>query len=173
MDFVGNVGSQIDFLFTNEKTKISDSEIFLLDTNIGVDNVQVSGVVGVEGNIYIGPQGVLKGLYVPTVDKQHNYLLHTDNDDILNIRYTDNQFNPVEDSCAVRIPKLYCNDIDFNGVRLKSDSGTGILNIIGNNTLSFNGVNISYNDTCGGILYTNSHIQLGGYLNYMFNIKNS
>lgn len=122
-------------------------------------NISASRLMAILNNI--GPQGVLKGLYVPTVDKQHNYLLHTDNDDVLNISYTDNQFNPVDDG-VVRIPKLFCNDIDFNGVRLKSDSGTGDLNIISSNgAIKINNVDISYDNTCNGFLQANDFTFVG------------
>lgn len=137
----------------------------------GIYHVQVWDHMSIQHNINasllkdilnnIDPQGVLKGLYVPTVDKQHNYLLHTDNDDVLNISYTDNQFNP-EDDGKVRIPKLFCNDIDFNGVRLKSDGGTGDLNIISSNrAIKINNVDISYNNLCNGFLQADDFTFVG------------
>lgn len=143
----------------------------------GIYHVQVWDHMSIQHNINasllkdilnnIDPQGVLKGLYVPTVDKQHNYLLHTDNDDVLNISYTDNQFNP-EDDGKVRIPKLFCNDIDFNGVRLKSDSGTGDLNIISSNrAIKINNVDISYNNLCNGFLQADDFTFVGN-----INLKN-
>lgn len=128
-------------------------------------NMNASLLVDILNNI--DPQGVLKGLYVPTVDKQHNYLLHTDNDDVLNISYTDNQFNP-EDDGKVRIPKLLCNDIDFNGVRLMADSGTGDLNIISSNrAIKINNVDISYNNLCNGFLQADDFTFVGN-----INLKN-
>ena len=49
--------SNVDLVFTEGQARVSDSNIILNGDTIEADNVQVSGDIGVEGNIYIGPKG--------------------------------------------------------------------------------------------------------------------
>jgi hypothetical protein len=132
-------------------------------------NISTSRLMAILNNI--GPQGALKGLYVPavkegdTVKTQHAIFKDLDHDNILNIKYVDNNFNPL----YTNSPKIVTNyDIECvgcgnfqNGIisdYLENYSGSSYVQLIDNNNIditSQNGIDMWTGDSSNINMNTN------------------